>query len=445
MQKINWPWDLKKWSETRRNITGKINSIVDMDTKISSMHGLSVLKPRLITQLFTAYYQDDPEVPQNHFVDNIIPMMQKLLEDAPKLFRGFDSRVLVPGHADNIVLTRPQVATIIAGMWFGLFNYAYITKGPVEMTAFPDPTFANIFVNQNIFALKCLLNYFNRVHQHMNGDDNTKNLFMNSNIILKRNVESDEVDWVDSEVSLCDIQIGEGPYVDDTPAKMQIVSAHELIGGNNLFGGSLSPEEVVLLIRPECLVATLFCSSLYDDTLTILGAEKMSSYSGHGSSVKYGGACIDSARRGYSNDDTESIVQCALIFMDASPKSSGKAQFIDDFLRDLNKAYCGFNSLPFVADESPVATGTWSYGFNGNHMQLKFIQQLMAVSQAGKSMIYHSFSHEFEDELISFITWIRRNSMTVGDLCRAYLQLINQCGSGTRLTELDLFECLTEY
>lgn len=449
MQKIIGPWELKKWADTKRKIMDKINSIVDMDTKISSMY-TGKLRPRQITELFNTYYSNDmnDKIPQAHFIDKIIPFMQKLLDNAPKTFRGFDTRILAPGRNDNLVLTRPQVATIIAGVWFGLFDYNYITKGDLKMEDMPDPTFINIFISQNIFALQCLMNYFARVYQYMNDPEETsRDLFNAGNIIIKRTVLTEEIDWINSEVPISEVFIGDGPTVDDTPAKMQVAFAHEFIGSSDMFKSSLTQEEVMLLIRPECLVAALFCAKLTDrETITIMGAEKMSQYCGYGSSIRFAGNYIDPSPKGYSSDETEVMTQCAVVFMDASPRTSGKSQFIDDFQRDLDKAYCGFNSLKFTKPGTQIASGNWSYGFNGNNMQLKFIQQMLAASQASKCLIYHSFGRDFEDQVTSFISWIQRNDFTVGDIFRMYLQLLRDCYSGpsTRLNDLDVFECMKD-
>jgi hypothetical protein len=33
----------------------------------------------------------------------------------------------------------------MAGIWFGLFDYNYISKGPLRIEDFPEPTFINVF------------------------------------------------------------------------------------------------------------------------------------------------------------------------------------------------------------------------------------------------------------------------------------------------------------
>lgn len=446
-QRIIWPWETRKWSELKSKVNDRIHSIVDMDSRISSMY-TGKLRPRQITELFNAYYTDENaygRVDQTIFVEKIIPMMQKMIIDAPKTFKGFDGRLLIPDVSTNIAFTRLQIATVMSGIWFGLFDYNYISKGKYSIEEFPEPTFINVFSNQNTFVLQCILNYFARVYAYMTGDEDTKNEFLGGSIILKRTVLKDSPDWMTLDTPISEIFIGEGT-VDESPAKMHTAYAHEFIGGE-LFKNSLSQEEVILLIRPECLIATLFCAKLNaNETLTILGAEKISQYAGYGSSVRFGGNFIDKTPKGYSADETEVMTQCAVVFMDASSKTSGVSQYISDFDRDLNKAYCGFSSLIFSKPGAQVASGNWTYGFNGNNMQLKFIQQVLAASHADKCLVYYPFGRDFEDKVIPFINWINRNCMTCGELFNAYIDLMRECYSGpnSRLGDLDVFECLME-
>ncbi|QYB17664.1 poly(ADP-ribose) glycohydrolase [Pacmanvirus S19] len=447
-QRIIFPWETRKWPEIKAKLAEKIVSIIDMDSKISIMYPRK-LRPRQIYELFNKYYSDEQyakdRISQEFLIEKIIPHMQKLIETAPKTFRGFNSRLLIPNIKTNIVLTRPQVATLIACMWFGLFEYDYVSKGRYKLDDFPEPTFINIFSCDNVFTLQCVINYFTRVYQYMNDDDiDNRNLFAAGNIIISRNVLVEKPNWDNNDTLISDIYIGDGPTIDDSPAKMHVAFAHEFIGGD-MFKGSLTQEEITLLIRPECIATTLFCAKLnQNETITVLGAEKMSQYIGYGSSARFVSNFIDLAPKGFSADETEVMLQQAVIFMDASIRTSGLAQFIDDFERDLNKAYCGFSSLRFSNPNEQVASGNWSYGFNGHNMQIKFIQQILAASAANKCLIYHPFVRDFEERVIPFIDWINRNQFTIGELFTMYKELIkiSYSGPNTRLGDLDIFESL---
>lgn len=439
-QRFIYPWELRNWNETKHKFTEKINSIVEMDSKISAH---LKARPRLISDLFTKYYESDiaTKVSKEEFLQTLLPMLQTLVNDGPKTFKGVTLNMLT--HSTNIVLTRKQTATLIACMWFGLLNYNYISKGPLALDDFPEPTFMNGFVSQQIFMLACLLGYFKRVYSYLHGDDNTKALFERSKIILKRSLLSPP-NWSQNNTELSEIFIGDGQS-DNSSAKMHTVYAHEFIGGD-MFKESITQEGVVLLTRPECLIATIFCSVLRDDTVVALGCEKMSGYIGYGASVKYTEPYTDPASLGYSSDNSEILFQVACVFIDASPKTTSVSQFINDFERDLNKAYNGFAALQFSRPDVQVACGNWTYGFNGANMQVKLIQLILAASAAHKCLVYYPFGRDFEEKITPFIQWCWQNHVTVAQLYNGYNDLIERSYSGphSRLTDLDVLECLME-
>ncbi len=447
-QRIVWPWETKKWNINKNKIVEPCHSIIEMDSRICSMY-VGKLHPRQIAETFNSCVTAGSisNETQTYFITNVIPWMQTLVEGAPKLFRSYDARLLIPSVATNIVFSRLQAATILTCVWFGLFEYNYISKGVYKEENFPGLSFINIFTSQNIFGTACLVNYFIRVYQYCNvseNSENSENNFETSNIIIKRSVFNQSIDWVNSEEPITEIYLGEG-FSDDAPAKMHIVYAHEFIGGLDLFKNSLTQEEIILLTRPECLISLLITARIDEnESVTVIGAEKVSQYTGYGSSVKFAGNIIDKSPIGSKSRPTEHLIQCASVFIDASNKTSGKAQFIDDFQRDLEKAYCGFSSLT-TKTNIQISSGHWTYGFNGNNMQIKFLQQVLAASQSGKDLIYHPFSGEFESELIPFVDWIKRNDFTVGDLFTIYLQMLDQFGGPkSRLSDLDVFSCMRD-
>lgn len=448
-QRIILPWETKKWQELRPKISEPINSIVDLDSRIASIYAGRV-PSRCVIELFQIYYLDDTyakdRLPENVIIKQLIPMLQKLIYEAPKLFREFKPRILAPGRPQNIVLTRPQVAALIACSLFGLFEYTYLTNGKYNIEDFPEFSFVNIFLNRNIFALQCLLNYFLRVHNYITSGENTINEFNASNIIIYRKSLTVPPDWAASEMPISEISIGEDGNqpgkIDDSPAKIHVDFANEFLGGTS-FNGILSQEEILFLVRPECLVAMLFCRKLSPiEAVCIYGAEKISQYVGYASNVKFAGNYNDQSPRSYSADNTETMIQHVIICIDATSKTSGVAQYIEEFDRDLNKAYCGFSTPP----GKEIATGNWGRGYYGGLMPLKFLQQVLAASQAGHPLIYYPFVKDFEAKLMLFIDWIQRNKLTVGRLYILYKQLMKKYyrGPNSRLSDLDLFDALID-
>lgn len=452
-QRIIFPWETKRWPELKAKVSEPINSIVDLDSRISSIHGGKV-RPRMVIDIFNQYYNDESyardRVSQDVLIKDIIPMLQKFIVEGPKTFRGFIPRVLVPfTKSKNIALSRPQVITLIACSWFGLFESTYLTRGKYKLDDFPEFSFVNIFTNNNVFALQCILNYFARVHKYTSGEREDLDIFNAGNIIIYRKPLMMVPDWAHCQKPLCEIIIGEdangGPgKIDDSDAKMHVDFANEFVGGG-AFGGILSQEEILFLVRPECLVSMLFCMRLErNESICIFGAEKISQYTGYASNVKFMGDYQDPSPKGYSADCTEVLLQHVVIGIDATPKTSGIAQYIDEFDRDLNKAYCGFSAPPFEGEA--IATGNWGCGAFGGNMQLKFLQQVLAASMAGRTLIYYPFIRDFEDKLLPFVDWLQNNRFTVGELYLLYKALMKKCyrGPNSRLSELDLFESLID-
>lgn len=458
------PWESKKWPTIKQRMSDKITSMIDLDSRITAQRiGKSAkLRPRQVSEKFTEYYDNyarsiesgsassypvDTAHNQQYFIDKVLPMMQKLIIDGPKNFRKFTARI-VTGDT-NLVLSRIQTATIIACMWFDLFTYPYLSaprdvKNPKtnnlnakipKLSDFPEPTLVNCFINSSLFPLSCMIEYFTRLEQYLSStsttddDSNEKLRFMAGNIIIKRTVMSQTPDWATSNkpliVKLLKSQnTKSASEIADvySRVKLKIASAHDILGGD-MFGAGISQEEVMMLTYPECLVATLFCPILLEgETITVFGTERFSNYSGNGGGVRWAGPCHDETPLGYSSDDTEVMYQNGIIFMDAGQKTSMHSQLIDEFGRDLDKAYCGLSSLKFKKRETVLGVN-WTYGFNGNDMQIKFIQQLLAAGQSDKMLLYSAHTNDFEENVEYFINWIVRSKLTVGDLFCAYLDM----------------------
>lgn len=428
-----------------------IGNFVDLDAKIAHLRETKT-RPRLLHELFEAYYNCDDyqtvRITQDRLFGTILPTLQQLVLDGPREFKNFSSRLLTPGRATNLTITRRQVAIIISCMWFGLFEYDYIARGnvekPLRLDEFSEPTFMYGVEATNITMLQFLLNYFDRMCSMLETD-----AFRNGIIILQRNVLTRPPDWSKLARGIVAPTIGDG-HPDDTFAQVQIAYAHQFIGGD-LFKSSLTQEELMLLIRPECLSALIFCARLdANESISVYGAEKFSQYSGIGSSIRFQANYIDSTAVAHSrNEDADRADESAsklrmlkncVVFIDATQKSSARDQAISDFGRDLNKAYCGM-STPAIG---PVACGNWSYGFNGSNMQAKFIQLLLAASAAGRSLEYHPIGRDFEKQLLPFIDWIIREKLTIADLYGAYTDLMHSMGSGARFGDLNIFDSLMD-
>jgi hypothetical protein len=213
---------------------------------------------------------------------------------------------------------------------------------------------------------------------------------------------------------------------------------------------NLNYEEIMFLMHLECFPATLLVSSLRDnDSLIILGAEKMSTLGGFGSNVRYDShynydaSTAHMPPTGRSSSGNENIIKSAIICIDASRAYDQRAQLIENFDRDLLKAYCGFSAFNFP--DNTIMTGHWSsITFSGN-TQLKFLQQLLAASICDKNIVYYITSRDFEEQIDEFIKFIRETDLLVGELYQMYRMLMERCIRGkVRLSELNIFDALMD-
>jgi hypothetical protein len=428
-QKIILPWDNRKWSNVKSKLSESILSITAMDNLISSW---SVIKPRLVIELFNLL--PDTDRLQKDFVNRVLPCLQKLILAGPKTFKGWDSRILA--SSTNLTFNRVQAVTLIACMWFGLFNFKYLTFGDVKTDSMCDPTMSNIWKSQKLFPLQCLLCYFSKVEEYINSaDENLSALFSAGTIVIKRNVLTSIPDWRNSTKQIPPAEVCVIENNSNLPVtKMRTVSAHEFIGGE-MFDGSITSEETILLIYPETLLTTLFCTKLgHADTVTVIGAEQISIHAGYGSSVRWVEPANDQTPYGYTTDETEVMLQHAIVFMDASSNTSMKSQIIEDFGRDLLKCYCGMSSLIFSKTTDVLATN-WSYGFNGSNIEVKFIQQVLAAAQSNKRLIYIT-TRDLETQFTQFADFLA--DYTVGEVYNMYLEMCREYTSNKKLRLNDL-------
>lgn len=460
-QHVVWPWEGPQWPAIRSKLTDPIPNVVELDSRIASLRSAKT-RPRLLHEMFDAYYSCDDYInvrpSMEFFFGKILPMLQKLVLDAPKTFKGFSGRLLLPQQNTNITITRIQAATIVAGIWFGLFDYDYVSPGRIKINEFSEPTFMYAIESANTTVFQFLISYFTRLYYYISDDDTPlvslkpgtvapggiaidKSRFHSGSIIIKRNVINAKPDWENIMDPIIDPAVGEG-HPDDSYALMHTAYAHQFIGGD-MFKASLTQEELLLLIRPECLACLIFCARLDpNESISVFGAEKVSQYNGIGSSIRFLEPYYDTTPAGITRNI--SIIRNCVVFIDATQKSSSGSQMVDDFDRDLAKAYCGMMSIDSTDKEISIACGNWAYGFNGSHMQVKFIQLLLASSLAKKTLEYYPIGRDFETELLPFIDWVQREELTISDLYGMYIDLIGSLPKNSRLGDLNVFESIMD-
>ena len=236
---------------------------------------------------------------------------------------------------------------------------------------------------------------------------------------------------------MCEISLGKANFVDAAVEQSHLCFCSEFINAD-MFSGSLCHDEIMSLVRPECFLACVFCSRLTDsETVIVYGAEKVADRTGYGASIRFQNL-TEAIPAPTAVVDGAVVAANSVVFIDASPRTSGRSQFLADFDRDLAKATIGM-----IASAPPgvsIACGHWVAGHAGSNMQVKFIQQVLAASMAGRPLVYYPFGQEISLGIEALLPALDR--MTIADLYLNYLDIIDR--SGSNLTNLDVFGCLID-
>ena len=237
---------------------------------------------------------------------------------------------------------------------------------------------------------RCYLNYLTIIGKWLE----EKNEILNEKLIYIRD-NNDSKEYLDNkQVNLCEINVIEEGSLFDGKASYCIDFANKYIGGGALTGGSVQ-EEILFAVEPEAIISMLFMEVMDEnDAIGIFNTIEYSKSTGYGYSVKFDKSAI--------TDDLKQIKKHRIIAIDAVDNRGffnyifDKGQIQRDIIRDIHKAYVGFNLINLEEEkdfEKIISTGNWGCGaFGGNH-ELKFIQQWISASFAGvKRLDYYTFA-----------------------------------------------------
>jgi len=310
----------------------------------------------------------------------------------------------------TVILTKEQVGGILAHAFFGTFSRVHPAKFTgheyqlLEFEALQRTTW-------HTAANACIINYFTRLAKEI----------PKGNLIVHRQVLKNPLDWNSSTKKLRKCSISAQGSIEDSDAELHADFANEFIGGGVLNGGNVQ-EEILFLFKPECLATLLFCAKMEpNESIIITGAERFSSYSGYGHGFKFSGNYVDQSPRDETGTIQRQIVAFDAIVAIGSPITQFKK---NNFLRDLHKAYSAF-FIPQKVDLPVLATGNWGCGAFGGDKHLKFFQQILAASEAGRDVLYFTFKDvKLENALTEFYETLIQKDLTIGTLFSLYMENI---------------------
>ena len=317
--------------------------------------------------------------------------ISKLVLSLKNIFPNDEFEILKSKTTDKVILTRRQVALIFILGFFDIFAIDIEkTNIQIRYTFFEilDSTDGPCF-NKG----RCFLNYMTVIGNWLE-EDNPKLNEMITYIRENVNINNQNFHIIKK---LCDVEIVPQGSMFDTKASFCVDFANKYIGGGALKRGCVQ-EEILFAVEPEAVVSMFFMEKMEDnDAIRIDNLIQYSKYSGYARSFKYEESAIN---------DKEFIIH-NIIAIDAVKVLSSGGVDKESVIRDLMKAYVGFNLINFDDNdvsklEKTIATGNWGCGAFGGDYELKFIQQLLAATYAGvDKLYYYTFGRKEMDNVVA--------------------------------------------
>lgn len=436
---INYPWLNSIWDEKILALKHRIIDYGDVDKIIKYMVEPHYKVGNDFSNILIQYHAHDNNFitnstaggrfPKKFIISELLPFIQKLALSLPTAFANTRIKILKSGKNCRLVLSRMQVACLLAGAFFGVFD----SLPPNEICrGYGKPlSFLSIWKRSDMFILDSIIYYFTRImNQNPRGDLIIKRLTVGENIPQWDKIHSD----------LSHIRIIDKSDILNTklPLVLHGVSKNMcggLYGGKNdnptLSGRNHHAEEILFACFPELYIVSMFCEPLGEaDILSVMGAEKFITHQGFGNNVKF--------YQGY-NDETvprseNGTIIRTFVLADVVSVPGQYTEFTDGFIKDLNKVLCGLNCLK--TRKIPVACGLWGSNLHINgepNKHLKFIQQYMVASLLESPVSYYAFDVSLQNEIdpfvaeaVEFVSKLNKTRCTVNDLYNAYVVLYKE-------------------
>eukprot|EP01106_Pelomyxa_sp_JSP_P019439 TRINITY_DN977_c0_g2_i4.p1 TRINITY_DN977_c0_g2~~TRINITY_DN977_c0_g2_i4.p1 ORF type:complete len:479 (+),score=136.89 TRINITY_DN977_c0_g2_i4:35-1438(+) len=381
-------------------------------SKNYTLHGLKIAVEFMKTK-YPAY----------DFFGAVLPALSSWALELESLFTEDYLPALVSGKCRALSLTRKQVRCLLANTFF------CNTADPCNQTGFSEDLYGSLCWIQLYLStspvsaerIKCQLNYFDCMLRD-------QALLDGPPIVIYRGVlPQDKIpDFANSTVPLCQVSICEATAIETTTAGYHVDFANKRLHINSIIA-SATQEEVLFSIKPEIFVAMLVCEMMQDnEAIIISGARLFSTYSGYQHTFTFTGKAAGTA----SIPDVVAIDAVV---------AYGDIQFEPQtILRDTAKAYLGFCGIPGAppTNHTVVATGNWGCGAFGGHLPLKYFQQVIAASVAGRNMEYCPYDPDVAPQLRPFDAAARASGANAGQLYRAVATAAAQCdGSAERFSK----------
>ena len=240
----------------------------------------------------------------------------------------------------KVELKRKEVAFIFMLSFFELINI----EVNIKTNGFIFSPILNSKIGAKFQFGRCFLNYLITIGKWLG----EKNKILDETItFVRQNIE--EIGIYDKNIDLCEVNIIEKGSLFDGDASYCVDFANKYIGGGVLRGGCVQ-EEILFAIDSEATVAMLLMEVMHpNDAIGIFNTIQYSNYKGYGKSFKYEESAIP--------EEQDKIKKHKIIAIDAISSYKQKG-LIDqkDIMRDIHKAYVGFDLINFKNEVKPKET-----------------------------------------------------------------------------------------
>eukprot|EP01124_Arcella_intermedia_P031831 TRINITY_DN7291_c0_g1_i1.p2 TRINITY_DN7291_c0_g1~~TRINITY_DN7291_c0_g1_i1.p2 ORF type:complete len:440 (-),score=97.78 TRINITY_DN7291_c0_g1_i1:1427-2746(-) len=332
----------------------------------------------------------------------VYSIIRELVLEAPTLFKE-PLPCLEIGQQGTTILSRKQAASLLSCSYLGLFR-----RSEKDFHSARDFPLFDLTLLENPEFIKCLNCYFERIQRAM----------PEGFIKIERKVLPPRgyPHLPSSAAPICHVRVTTDSIEGFTSDRLHADFANQFIGGGVLEGGCVQ-EEILFVIKPECLVSMLICERMEpNEAILITGAEQFSGYSGYGLTMKFSGPHENTIPTFVEDDKV--FIKNTLVGIDAIvARRNDQYEMID---RDIIKVYAGLVNENKTEKRENFVTGNWGCGVFGGDKELKTVQQMIACSEAQVDMIYSSFHDEqFKRRLEHFVDQLHKKKYTVGDLYRS--------------------------
>ncbi|CAF0836933.1 unnamed protein product [Brachionus calyciflorus] len=445
-----------KWTninQTLANLNDRVKQFADsifLEKAIEKCSSNKNLKLKNLKYLFNKAYS---KTESEDIIKNLIPKMIDLALDLPNKIKSsipilkqgkcIESKIFVSfiflGNTHSISLTEEQCAIILANAFFCTFPERSYDSNPEDM---PFINFESLYTGSNkskIEKLKCILNYFKRITERASTSKRIITFTRICHETQNTNIFKESNKKVRKAIILLDGKI------EDCKGALQLDFANEYIGGGVLNHGCVQ-EEIRFVLCPELIVSLLFMERMQDnECIYIRGCERFNDYSGYASSFEWKGDFFDTTER-----DKDNRILTDVLAIDALCFRNSKDQFNKKKIdREIQKCLAGFSAYLKNDKEKDVvkipciATGNWGCGaFNGN-IELKFLIQLIAATEAGRDLVYFTFNDiDVFSKLNLIMDLLGKNSLTIGQVYTILLEYCDEIDnlSRTQIEEFSLIE-----